>query len=424
MDYRIYPPDGFIDTTVNLPLSKSISNRALIINALTPGASALDNVARCDDTDAMTAALNSTGKTIDVGAAGTAMRFLTAYFAATPGREVTLDGSERMRQRPIGQLVDALRQTGADIAYADREGFPPLSIKGKRLKGGEVKIDSAISSQYISALLMTAPTMTEGLSLKIEGEIPSTPYVKMTLKMMEHRGIEAVVTPDAINVAPGQYRLPADNSIEEDWSAASYWYEITALSAGCVALPGLTIPSLQGDARCVEIFERLGVLTERDDNGAIALTPSPEMHSRLEIDLSEQPDLAQTAAVTSAVLGVPFRLSGLASLKIKETDRLEALRNELGKLGIDIDIERNETIAWEGKRHPIFELPQIDTYQDHRMAMAFAPVAVFCPGIVIRDIEVVSKSYPGYWDDLRAAGFTLQDAAEEPLEPEAAEEEE
>lgn len=424
MDYRIYPPDGFVEATVRLPLSKSISNRALIINALTPGAAPLGNVARCDDTDAMTAALCAADGRIDIGAAGTAMRFLTAYFAATPGREVTLDGSERMRQRPIGQLVDALREAGADISYTDREGFPPLAIKGKRLKGGDVRIDGAISSQYISALLMVAPTMTNGLSLKIGGELPSTPYIKMTLKMMEQRGVEAVVGPDSIDIAPGRYSLPADSSVEEDWSAASYWYEITALSAGNVTLPGLTLPSLQGDARCVEIFERLGVLTERDDEGALTLTPSPEMHSRLEIDLSEQPDLAQTVAVTAAMLGVPFRLSGLASLKIKETDRLEALRKELDKLGIAVETERDEALVWDGRRRPVFEMPRIDTYQDHRMAMAFAPVAVFCPEIIINDIEVVSKSYPGYWDDLRAAGFTLQNATEAPLEPEPDEEEE
>lgn len=424
MDYRIYPPDGFVEATVRLPLSKSISNRALIINALTPGAAPLSDTARCDDTDAMTAALTAPDGTIDIGAAGTAMRFLTAYFAASPGRQVTLDGSERMRQRPIGQLVDALREAGADISYTGREGFPPLAIKGKRLKGGDIRIDGAISSQYISALLMVAPTMTDGLSLKISGELPSMPYIKMTLEMMEQRGVEAVVGPDSIDIAPGRYRLPADNAIEEDWSAASYWYEITALSAGSVALPGLSPQSLQGDARCMEIFERLGVLTERDDCGGLALTPSPDTHSRLEIDLSEQPDLAQTLAVTAAMLGVPFRLSGLSSLKIKETDRLEALRKELDKLGISVEIERDEVLSWEGRRHPIFEMPRIDTYQDHRMAMAFAPVAIFCPEIIINDIEVVSKSYPSYWDDLRAAGFTLQDAAQAPLEPITAEEEE
>lgn len=415
MNYRIYPPQEFIDTEINLPLSKSISNRALIINALTDGAPRLERVAVCADTQAMTDALQSTDDRIDIGAAGTAMRFLTAYFATREGRTVTLDGSERMRQRPIGQLVDALRSAGADITYTGNDGFPPLLIKGKKLRGGEVEIDGAISSQYISALLMTAPVMSEGLTLKINGEIPSLPYVKMTLAMMERSGARAEMTPDYIKVAPGGYSHPETDTTEEDWSAASYWYEITALSAGNVTLPGLRLPSLQGDSECVEIFEKLGVMTERTDNGAISLAPSPEMHSRLELDLAGQPDLAQTIAVTAAMLGIPFRLGGLASLKIKETDRLEALRAELDKLGISVEIERDETLSWEGKRHPVFEIPSIETYQDHRMAMAFAPVALFCPEIIIKDVEVVEKSYPGYWDDLSRAGFTLQNAEEKPL---------
>lgn len=423
MDYRIYPPQEFIDAEINLPLSKSISNRALIINALTPGASPLEHIADCADTKAMTRGLQSDDDTINIGAAGTAMRFLTAYFATREGRTVTLDGSERMRQRPIGQLVDTLRTAGADISYTENEGFPPLLIKGKKLRGGEVEIDGAISSQYISALLMAAPVMSEGLTLKINGEIPSLPYVRMTLAMMERSGARVELTHDCIKVAPGGYSHTGAAFAEEDWSAASYWYEITALSAGNVTLPGLRLPSLQGDSKCVEIFEKLGVLTQRDDNGAITLTPSPEMFSRLELDLAAQPDLAQTIAVTASMLGVPFKLGGLASLKIKETDRLEALRAELDKLGISVEIERDEILTWEGKRHPVFEIPSIDTYEDHRMAMAFAPVAIFCPEIIIKEIEVVEKSYPGYWDDLRKAGFTLQNAAEEPLSMEMEEEE-
>lgn len=412
MDYRVYPPEGFVEAGINLPLSKSISNRALIINALTPGAAPLTRVAQCDDTDVMRAALSSDSEMINVGAAGTAMRFLTAYFASLPGREVTIDGSERMRQRPIGQLVEALREAGAEISYVEREGYPPLHIKGCRLKGGDVKIENSISSQYISALLMTGPTMRDGLTLKIEGEMPSQPYVKMTMTMMERCGADVSVTPDGITVKAGQYRQPEENGIEEDWSAASYWYEIAALSAGNVTLPGLTLPSLQGDAQCVEIFEKLGVVTERDEDGAITLTPSPDLYSRLEIDMSSQPDLAQTVAVTSAVLGVPFRLTGLSTLKVKETDRLEALCKELDKLGFVVETERDDTLVWEGRRHPVYELPRIDTYKDHRMAMSFAPVAVFCPGMIINDVEVVGKSYPGYWEDLRRAGFSVSDASQ------------
>lgn len=424
MDYRIYPPLDFIDTNAELPLSKSVSNRALIINALTPGATPLEEVAACDDTRAMTEALSSADSdTIDIGAAGTAMRFLTAFFASRDGRTVTLDGSARMRQRPIGQLVTALREAGADITYTEAEGFPPLLIKGRKLAGGEVEIDGAISSQYISALLMAAPVMENGLTLKITGEIPSMPYIRMTLALMERAGAATETGNGFIKVAPGGYKRRLTGEAEKDWSAASYWYEIAALSSGTIRLGGLKRDSLQGDSRCAEIFEMLGVVTESDSDG-ITLSPSPEMHSRLEIDLADQPDLAQTVAVTAAMLGVPFRLTGLASLKIKETDRLEALRAELDKLGITVETERDETLVWEGRRHPVFEIPQIDTYQDHRMALALAPVALYCPQLVVKDIDVVNKSYPGYWDDLRKAGFTLQDSTEEPLEIETGEEEE
>jgi 3-phosphoshikimate 1-carboxyvinyltransferase len=389
-----------------------------MLNALTPGAAPLERVADCDDTAAMASALASPASSaVNIGAAGTAMRFLTAYYACLPGRSVTLDGSPRMRRRPIGQLVDALRSLGAGISYLGEEGFPPLHIEGRRLAGGEVTLTSAVSSQYISALLMAGPLMTDGLTLKIEGGIPSMPYVKMTMEMMDRMGAVAVMTADGIKVYPGTYTAPAEEIAEQDWSAASYWYEIAALSSGSVTLPGLSMPSLQGDSAIAWMMERLGVVTSEADGGGVELEPSPEMHSRLELDLSDQPDLAQTLAVTSAMLGVPFRLTGLKSLRIKETDRLEALRRELDKLGVVAEVERDDTLAWEGERHPVWEIPAIDTYDDHRMAMAFAPVALYCPGLVVRDIDVVAKSYPGFWDDLRAAGFTLADASQ-PLETE------
>ncbi len=422
MDYRIYPPDGFVDATVDLPLSKSMSNRALIINALTAGAEPLENVAVCDDTEAMIHALGSSEEVINIGAAGTAMRFLTAYFATREGRTVTLDGSERMRQRPISQLVDGLRALGARIEYVNEVGFPPLKIEGCALDGGEVTVSQSASSQYLSALMMIAPAMANGLTINIEGEIPSLPYVKMTLEMMERAGIDGVIEPNRIKINPGVYRLGGDWRIEKDWSAASYWYEVTALSSGCVALPGLALPSLQGDRGCRGIFEKIGVVTEKNEDGEWSLSPSPDLYSRLEIDMSDTPDLAQTVAVTAAVLGVPFRLSGLASLIIKETDRLEALRAELDKLGIVVEVENNSILSWNGERHPVWELPVIETYNDHRMAMAFAPVAVFCPGMIVKDVEVVSKSYPEFWSHLEAAGFVLQNAEDEPLGMEVEEE--
>lgn len=398
-----------IDATITLPLSKSISNRALIINALTPNALPLGVVAKCNDTDAMIEALTSDNDDVNIGAAGTAMRFLAAYFASTPGRTVTLDGSARMRQRPIKALVDALRQCGATIEYIGEEGFPPLRIEGRKLGGGNVSLPASISSQYISALLMIAPLMEQGLTLILEGEIISRPYILMTLSMMNHWGVDCEFEGNVITIPHAMYKAVSFD-VEADWSAASYWYEISALSAGCIALRGLSNKSIQGDSRLVEYFQKLGVDSQFED-GELSLMPSPEQLSHIELDLSEQPDIAQTIAVTCCMLRIPFKLTGLATLKIKETDRLEALKTELAKLSFDLRIEHDSVLIWDGEQHPIFERPCIDTYEDHRMAMAFAPVALYIPGVIINDIEVVAKSYPEYWEHLSEAGFTCIDAS-------------
>ena len=409
MNYRIFPPEEPMDATVKLPLSKSISNRALIINALTPNALPIAEVAKCDDTDVMVAALTSEESTIDIGAAGTAMRFLTAYFATRKGRTTILDGSERMRHRPIAALVDALRQCGADIEYVGEEGFPPLKITGRNLIGGNIALPASISSQYISALLMTAPLMEQGITLTLTGEIISRPYILMTLRMMERWGIESEFTGNKISIAPQQYS-PTDFSVEADWSASSYWYEISALSASEFSLQGLDNPSVQGDSRITRIFEALGVITSFTDNTA-HIEPSPDLNGRLDIDLSEQPDLAQTIVVTCCMLGIPFHITGLSTLKIKETDRLTALINELAKLSFRIEAERDSELIWDGSRLFVTnDEISIDTYEDHRMAMAFAPCAIYLPGLIINNAQVVSKSYPGYWDDLRSVGFTIIDA--------------
>ena len=350
MDYRIYPPEEMIDVTIALPLSKSISNRALIINALTPNAVPLKNVAQCNDTDAMVEALSGSAEKVNVGAAGTAMRFLTAFYASKPGAVVELDGSSRMRQRPIKALVDALKMCGAKIEYLGEEGYPPLRIEGCALEGGTVSLPASISSQYVSALLMVAPLMTQGLTLTLEGEITSRPYILMTLSMMKDWGVECDFDCNVITVPNSSYKA-IDYDVEADWSAASYWYEISALSAGCVALNGLNKKSIQGDSRLVEFFAKLGVDSEFDDNG-LSLMPSPEQMSRVELDLSEQPDIAQTIAVTCCMLRIPFRLTGLATLKIKETDRLIALQNELSKLSFDIEIEQDSQLIWEDRNTP------------------------------------------------------------------------
>lgn len=410
MDYRIYPPEETVDATIMLPLSKSISNRALVINALTPDARPISQIAVCDDTDAMVRALASTDDYINIGAAGTTMRFLTAYFSSREGRTVTLDGSERMRHRPIKILVDALRRCGADIEYLGEEGYPPLRITGRHLSGGDIELPATVSSQYISALLMTAPVMEQGLTIHLSGEAISRPYILMTLAMMEQWGVSGDFSQGVISIPHADYR-PCDFTVEADWSASSYWYEIAALSASEFNLPGLEHPSVQGDSRIAKIFEALGVVTEYGSNG-IAISPSPDLNGRLDIDLSEQPDLAQTVIVTCCMLGIPFHITGLSTLKIKETDRISALVTELAKLSFVLEVERDSEIIWDGSRRPVFdETIAIDTYDDHRMAMAFAPCAIYLPGLIINNIEVVSKSYPGYWDDLRAAGFILEDAS-------------
>lgn len=402
---RIIPPDGFVEATISLPLSKSLSNRALIIAALSGLDTDRQPAAHCDDSEVMRAALKSDCREINVGAAGTAMRFLTAYFACADSRERVLDGSERMRQRPIGPLVDALRQLGADISYLGREGYPPLLIRGRGLEGGDVRLEANISSQFVTALMLIAPYMHNGLSLHLEGERISTPYIDMTVAMMQRAGARVEPTDYGYDIAAGAY-LREPLTIEPDWSAASYWYEIQALAAGEITLPGLQCESLQGDCRTARYFERLGVTTTCDDNG-VTLGCDPEVVPRFEQDMSGNPDIAQTLAVTCVMLGIPFRLTGLSTLRIKETDRIAALKTEMMKVGVILDDTEEASLSWDGTRYPIGDLPVFDTYDDHRMAMALAPVALYIPGIVIRDADVVAKSYPDFWHDLEQAGFTF-----------------
>lgn len=412
MDYIILPPDELNEIAVDLPLSKSVSNRVLIISALTPGAAPLPELAECDDTRAIIDALSDSDRQeVNVGAAGTAMRFLTAFFARQEGRSVVLDGSERMRNRPISPLVDALRKLGADIEYVGKEGFPPLKINGKRLAGGEVEVDASVSSQFISALMMIAPTMEQGLTLRLSGNVVSAPYIVMTLRLMEQAGVEAdFVGGNLVTVKSGAYR-PARFEVDADWSAAAFWMEIAALSTSEFDLRRISPKSLQGDCAAAGFFEMLGVVTEETDEG-VHVSPSPEMHARLNINLSENPDLAQPLAVTACLLGVPFRFAGLSTLRDKETDRLAALVNELSKLSFDLEID-DDALVWEGYRRPVdADIITIDTYSDHRMAMSFAPVAIYAPGIIVRDVEVVSKSYPDYWNHLVEAGFNLIDPTE------------
>lgn len=410
MNYQVFAPAD-CSATIALPTSKSISNRALIINALCDDAIPIENLSGCDDTRVMRQAFAGNSSTVDIHGAGTAMRFLTAYYAQKKGCRVTLTGSERMKQRPIKILVDALRALGADIEYASHEGFPPLDICGCKLKGGTLTLPGDVSSQYISALLMIAPCMREGLTLTLTGKIVSVPYIEMTLGMMAHYGIDARRTGNIIQVPHGTYR-PARFCVEPDWSAASYWYEIAALApAGTISLPRLTRESLQGDARIAALFEPLGVTTLFSSDG-IKLIKSDIHTTDYRCDLSEQPDLAQTLVVACCLLGVPFHFTGLQTLRIKETDRIAALCNELIKLGYEL-LYSDSTLTWTGETVAAAGSPVIGTYDDHRMAMAFAPAAFRFPGIEIADTAVVDKSYPRYWDDLGLAGFTLRPAAGE-----------
>lgn len=417
MQYRLFPPDT-LHAAIGLPASKSISNRALILHALSHGHCRPDNLSDCDDTRVMIQALEGTqSDRIDIGAAGTAMRFLTAYLSVTPGTRI-LTGSARMQQRPIGILADALRSLGAEIGYAGNEGFPPLRITGRQLTGQEVTLAGNVSSQYISALLMIGPVLPQGLKLHLTGEIISRPYIDLTLQLMRYFGARARWTSaNRIAVQPGSY-LDKPFTVESDWSAASYWYEILALfqarhgeaqADAALTLPGLFRKSCQGDSFGAELFRLLGVKTTYGETG-VTLTPKEREADCLHADLTDIPDLAQTFTVTCCLLNLPFCFRGLQSLRIKETDRLAALVEELGKLGYVLRCEQDSILAWSGERGPAQPAPVIRTYEDHRMAMAFAPACIAMPGLRIDQPQVVSKSYPRFWDDLRAAGFRVEEA--------------
>lgn len=413
MQYMITPP-RHVDTRILLPASKSISNRALIIHVLTGGNVMPENLSDCDDTKVIIRALSHRPEVIDIKAAGTAMRFMTAYLSVTEG-EHTITGTERMKHRPIGVLVDALRYLGAEIEYAGEKGFPPLRIRGRQLEGGRLEIPGNVSSQYISALLMIAPVLSKGLEMKLTGGIVSRPYIDLTLHLMHQFGVSAEWTDiDSITVKPQPYRQ-RPYTIENDWTAASYWYEILALTdelGSKVVLPGMLDGSRQGDSAVRYIFSLLGIKTafadrEGDRLTDATLTRHSCMLNRMDYDFTNQPDLAQTLIATCPVLGIPFHFTGLGSLRIKETDRIEAMKTEMEKLGYILHADSGTELSWEGDRCEPAAQPVIDTYEDHRMAMSFAPLAIRLGRIGINHPEVVSKSYPHYWNDLRKAGFHI-----------------
>lgn len=402
---------------VNLPASKSLTNRALLLSALAGRGSSVSNAAVCDDAEVMQQALRNDGSLpVDVHGAGTAMRFLTAYFSLSPMRRV-ITGSERMRHRPIGILVDALRSLGAEISYMESEGFPPLRVGGGGMHGGEVALPATVSSQYISALMMIGPCLSGGLTLRLEGHIASRPYIEMTAAMMRLFG--ATVREgegQVIKIGEGGYRATA-YSVESDWSASSYWYEIAALSAasGCtIRLTGLNRNSLQGDSAVAELFAPLGIATDYRDGDVVLTRKGGSLPESLVRDLGAVPDLAQTLMATCCGLGVRFSFSGLDNLRVKETDRITAMETELRKLGFVIKDDGAGTVNWDGRTVQAVQAdahPVIATYEDHRMAMSIAPLAMVKGPLAVDNPEVVAKSYPGYWQAIAKAGFTVKEEA-------------
>lgn len=399
-------PTGRLRGSVTLPASKSESNRALIIQALSGAASRLDNLSEANDTRIITRLLQATGQELNAEDAGTVMRFMTAYLAVTD-RQAILTGTPRMQQRPIGILVDALRQLGARIAYVRQEGFPPLQFNGidrTQTYPAVLPVRGDISSQYISALLMVAPLFPRGLTLELQGKIGSRPYILMTLALMQHFGVHGTLTGATITVPPQQYRAN-QYTIESDWSGASYWYSLVALAQeATVTLRGLRRASFQGDSVIATMMENLGVRTTYADAG-LTLTKTDKLES-FRYDFSDCPDLAQTVAVVAAAKGLAVEMTGLESLRIKETDRIAALQQELAKVGGGLADQGNGIFRVTPAKN-ITGQPVFATYEDHRMAMALAPLALLTP-IVIEEPGVVKKSYPGFWRDLAEMGFTVQ----------------
>lgn len=385
--------------------SKSESNRLLILQALFPEITLL-NLSNSDDTQAMKRGLSSTDVTVDIGHAGTTMRFLTSYFATKPGVEKELTGSKRMQERPIKILVDALRAIGAEVGYVKNNGYPPLRISGKRLETNHVELAANVSSQYITSLMLVASKLPNGLEIELKGEITSIPYINMTCSLLQKVGVKTAFSGQTIRVFPQEKISPKTITVESDWSSASYHFSMVALAKHAkVSINSYVIDSLQGDSVLAEIYTHLGVQTTFDGH-TLKLTKSKGNITHISLDLIKAPDIAQTIAVTCFGLGISCDLTGLHTLKIKETDRLLALYTELTKLGAEIRITDN-SLHLKPRLKPIHQEVAIDTYHDHRMAMAFAPLGLLVP-IKINDSEVVSKSYPTFWKDLQDLGFGVE----------------
>ncbi len=392
-------------SSIEITGSKSESNRLLLLQALFPEIE-LKNVSNSDDSNLMMMALASNDEVVDIHHAGTAMRFLTAFFATQAGRDTILTGSKRMKERPIKILVDALRELGADITYQENEGFPPIKIKGKQLSKHKVSLKANVSSQYISALLLIASKLNNGLELTLEGEVTSIPYIKMTLSLLNEIGIETSFNNNVIKVYPASKIVESKTlTVESDWSSASYYFSIVAISevGTKITLSSYKESSLQGDSCLADIYKHFGVSSTFNKNSITLKKETAELKP-LVLDLKNAPDIAQTIAVTCFTLGVSCDLTGLHTLKIKETDRLVALKTEIEKLGGEVNITDKSLHLKAGES--INKMVSIATYNDHRMAMAFAPIALK-QDLIIEDAGVVSKSYPTFWEDLKSIGFSI-----------------
>jgi len=399
--------------SINLPASKSISNRLLIIQALAEKPFEINNLSEAKDTVTLTKLLtqlkNNTGKEnyFDTGPAGTTMRFLMGLLSITGGIHY-LTGSERMKERPVGILVNALKELGAEIDYTEKNGFPPVRINGKKLPGGEIQLDPGVSSQFISSLMMIAPLMKNGIKINFISKPVSFPYIKMTAELMRGFGIEAILSEKSVTVFPGKYS-GNEITVEPDWSAASYWYEIAALSEESeIHLINLSKNSLQPDCATAIIFEKFGVKTMALPTGLVlSKEKNASLPQHFGYDFTDCPDIAQTVACTCAGLGIAVNLTGLKTLRIKETDRISALKTEFSKLGISSESEA-ESIILSGNPSINIKTSTINTFHDHRMALSFAPLALKMKEITIENPEVVEKSYPSYWEDLKKTGFAIK----------------
>ncbi|MXO06582.1 3-phosphoshikimate 1-carboxyvinyltransferase [Flavobacterium sp. HBTb2-11-1] len=394
------------DSQLNITGSKSETNRLLLLKALFPNIT-LANTSNSDDSEVMQKALVGNDEIVDIHHAGTAMRFLTAYFAVNEGREVVMTGSSRMQERPIKILVDTLRQLGVEISYEKEEGYPPIRIRGKKVTASKVTLAANVSSQYISALLLVASKLENGLELTLEGEITSIPYIKMTLALLNDLDIKTSFERNVIKVYPKETVETKEMVVESDWSSASYFFSLVALAdAAKITLSSYKENSLQGDSELVSLYEKMGVKTTFQNNKMTLEKVSGFNYQDVNFELNNTPDIAQTIVVTCLGLGIGCHLTGLHTLKIKETDRLEALKTELTKLGANISVT-NDSLTLV-KSDTINHDVKIGTYNDHRMAMAFAPLAIKVP-IIIEDAGVVSKSYPDFWDDLKALNFQISE---------------